>query len=248
MFRNLFVAAIVAALCAGLVFSIIQQTRLSPLIYAAESFEGAAPADAHTHEGETEPHTRDDAADHSQADDEWMPQDGAERIFYTVLANVLAAAGYALVIGAVSVFAGLPITAANGLLWGLAGFATFMLAPSFGLPPGLPSMAIADTTARQLWWWGAAAATGAGVLVYAKWRRPWALAVAIALIAVPHIVGAPQPSDEATAVPANLAANFAASALFASAAMWVVLGLAFGHIADWLSRRRPAAGMQGASA
>lgn len=241
MFRNLFVAAVVAALCAGLVFSIIQQTRLSPLIYAAESFEGEAPAeDVHVHEGETAPHTH--------AEDVWMPQDGAERVFYTVLANVLAAAGYALVIGAVSVFAGLPITAANGILWGLAGFATFMLAPSFGLPPGLPTMAIADTFARQAWWWGTAIATGAAILTYARWRTPWAIAIAAMLIAIPHLIGAPQPPDETTAVPANLAANFAASVLFTSAVMWVVLGLAFGWVADRLAGRRPAVATQGATA
>jgi cobalt transporter subunit CbtA len=241
MFRNLFVAAILAALCAGLVFSIIQQARLSPLIYAAESFESEAPAAAaHTHEAQTPPHTH--------AEDEWLPQDGAERVFYTVLANLLVAAGYALVIGAVSVFAGLPITAANGILWGIAGFATFVLAPSFGLPPGLPSMAIADTLARQVWWWGTAIATGAAILTYAKWRAPLALAIAAGLVALPHLLGAPQPTEEATAVPANLASSFTASALFAGAAMWVVLGLAYGWAADWLARRTAAPVGQGARA
>jgi predicted cobalt transporter CbtA len=42
-------------------------------------------------------------------------------------------------------------------------------------------------------------------------------------------------------VPANLAASFTASVLFANAAMWAVLGLAFGWTADWLVRREPAA-------
>jgi len=241
MFRSLFLAALAAALCAGLVFSIVQQTRLSPLIYAAEAFEGASAAgEPHVHEGETEPHTH--------GDDEWVPQDGVERVAYTVLANVLAAAGYALILGAVSVALGMPITAANGLFWGLGGFASFMLAPSFGLPPGLPTMAIADTFARQVWWWGTAIATGAGLLAYAKWRAPWALAVAAVLIALPHVVGAPQPPDEATAVPASLAANFAASVLVASAVMWSVLGLAFGWTADWLARRDAVPASRGAHA
>ena len=241
MFRNLFLAAVLAALCAGLVFSVIQQTRLSPLIYAAESFErDATGGEAHVHERETAPH--------SHADDEWMPQDGVERVAYTVLANILAAAGYALIVGAVALFAGLPITAANGILWGLGGFAAFMLAPSFGLPPGLPTMPIADTFARQVWWWGTALATGAGILVCAKWRAPWALAIAVVLIAAPHLIGAPRPPDEATAVPAGLAVSFTASVLFANAAMWVTLGLAFGWSADWLARRRPAATRHGAHA
>ena len=96
--------------------------------------------------------------------------------------------------------------------------------------------------------WGAAIATGTGLLAYAKWRAPWALAVAAVLIALPHVVGAPQPSDEATAVPASLAANFAASVLVASAVMWSVLGLAFGWTADWLARRDAVPASRGAHA
>jgi cobalt transporter subunit CbtA len=226
MFRNLFAAAVLAALCAGLVFSVVQQFRLTPLIFAAEGFEGSATDEPHTHEGEAA------VAPHAHDASEWMPQDGIERTAYTLLANVLAAAGYALVIGAVAVIAGLPITFANGLLWGAGGFAAFMLAPSFGLPPGLPTMAIADTFARQVWWWGTALATGAALLLAAKQRAPWALAVAAALIAAPHLIGAPQPPDEPSPVPANLAASFTASVLFASAVMWAVLGLAFGWFSD----------------
>lgn len=241
MFRNLFTAAVLAALLAGILFSVVQQNRLSPLIYAAESLEGASAAN--------EPHVHDGTAvSHSHDEDEWMPQDGAERVAYTVLANILAAAGYALVVGAVSLIVGLPITATNGVLWGIGGFATFTLAPAFGMPPVLPGMAIADTVARQVWWWGAALATGAGILAYAKWRTPWALAIAAVLIAIPHVVGAPQHPDEATAVPANLAANFAASVLFANAAMWTVLGVAFGLIADWLARRAAVRTSRGAHA
>lgn len=235
MFRTLFAAAVIAALCAGLVFSVIQQTRLSPLIFAAEAFEGEAAADpAETHEH------AEGTAEHSHEGDEWMPSDGLERMGYTVLANVLAAAGYALVIGAVALIARLPITAANGILWGLGGYAAFMLAPSFGLPPGLPTMAIADTFSRQVWWWGTAIATGAGLLAVAKWRAPWAFAVAAVLIAIPHIIGAPQPPDEANAIPANLAASFTAAVLFANAVLWTVLGLVFGYAADWLARRETA--------
>jgi cobalt transporter subunit CbtA len=230
MFRNLFAAAVLAALCAGLVFSLVQQLRLSPLIAAAESYEAAAEAQAHEAV----------APGQSHETDEWMPQDGIERMAYTVLANVLAAAGYALIVGAVVVIAGLPITFANGILWGVAGFAAFMLAPSFGLPPGLPTMAIADTFARQVWWWGTAVATGAALLLVAKQRAPLALAVAAVLIALPHVIGAPQPPDEPTLVPANLAASFTAAVLFANAAMWAVLGLAFGWFSDRFAARAAA--------
>lgn len=225
MFRNLFAAALLAALCAGLVFSVIQHFRLTPLIIAAESFEvGPAP---HAHVGE------EAVAPHTHEVEEWAPQEGAERTAYTVLANLLATAGYALVLGAVSVIAGLPITAANGVLWGLGGYAAFSLAPAFGLPPGLPGMAVADTLARQVWWWGTALATGAAIILCARARTPWAIAAAAALVALPHLVGAPRPPDDPTAVPASLAASFTAAVLFANAAMWVVLGATQG----WLTER-----------
>ncbi len=238
MFRNLFFAAILAAICAGLAFAAVQQWRLVPLIVAAESFEGAAEPHVHDTAAAVEAHAHDHGAD------EWMPQDGFERTAYTVLASLLAAAGFALVIGAVSVIIGVPITAANGILWALGGFAAFSLAPAFGLPPGLPTMPVAETLNRQIWWWGTAIATGSAILLFARVRAPWALAVAAVLVALPHVIGAPQPPVEPTDVPAGIAAAFAASVLFTNAMMWVILGLAMGFASDWLARRGPAAAIQ----
>jgi cobalt transporter subunit CbtA len=225
MFRDLFLAAVLAALCAGLVNSAIQHFRVTPLILHAESFEG----DDHVHEAGTPAHSHDA--------DEWAPQDGAERTAYTVLANLLAAAGFALVIGAVSLLANVPITFANGIVWGLAGFLVFSLAPAFGLAPGLPGMPAAEVFPRQLWWWGTVISTGAAALLLAKSRAGWAIAVAAALVAAPHLIGAPAAPDEASAVPARLATEFAAAALGTAAIFWIVLGLAFGRLNDWFGAR-----------
>jgi len=230
MFRNLFFAAVLAALCAGLVNSAIQHFRVTPLILHAETFEGEAAAHAH------------DAATPAQADEpgEWAPQDGIERTAYTVLANLLVAAGFALVIGAVSVFANLPITFANGVVWGFAGFLVFALAPAFGLAPELPGMPAGEVFPRQLWWWGTVIATGAAALLLAKTRAGWAIALAAALVAAPHIIGAPQVPDEPSAVPAHLATEFAATALGTAAIFWIVLGLSFGRLNDLFAGRKTA--------
>ncbi len=237
MFRNLFVAAVLAALCAGLVTSAFQAWRVTPLIFAAESFEGGEAdhgdeAAAHTHEPGTPAHSHDE--------DEWMPQDGFERTAYTVLANLLMAAGYALVIGAVSVLFNLPITFSNGLLWGLGAFAAFSLAPALGLPPGMPGMPVADTAARQLWWVGAAASTGAAFLVAARFRTGWAIALAVALVILPHLIAAPVAPDEPTGVPPRMTAEFVSAVLFNGALFFTVLGLAFGWVNDRLSARSAA--------
>jgi len=231
MFRNLFFAAILAALCAGLVVSAIQYFRVTPLILHAETFEGEA-GHSHDHGAVADP------AEAVVAEtEEWAPQDGFERTAYTVLANLLAAAGFALVIGAVSLFANIPITFANGALWGIAGFLTFTLAPAFGLAPELPGMPAADLGARQLWWIGTAIATGAAILLVAKTRASWAIAVAIALVVIPHIVGAPVAPDEPSGVPAHLATEFAAATFGASAAFWIVLGTVFGRLNDLFAAR-----------
>jgi cobalt transporter subunit CbtA len=249
VFRNLFFAALVAALCAGLATSAFQAWRVTPLIFAAEAFEGSGEAAAHTHAEGTPEHSHDEVAAeaHAHGDDEWMPQDGFERTAYTVLANILMAAGYALIIGAVSVFFNLPVTFTNGLYWGFAGFAAFTLAPALGLPPGMPGMPTADTLARQIWWFGAAISTGAAFVLVAKIRAPWALAVAVALILLPQLIAAPQAPDEATGVPPRMTAEFVSAVLFNGAIFWVVLGLAFGCMADYLAAR-PATLPHGAKA
>jgi cobalt transporter subunit CbtA len=249
MFRNLFFAALVAALCAGLATSAFQAWRVTPLIYAAEAFEGSGEVAAHTHAEGTPEHSHDEVVTeaHAHGDDEWMPQDGVERTAYTVLANVLTAAGYALIIGAVSVLFKLPITFANGLYWGVAGFAAFTLAPALGLPPGMPGMPTADTLARQIWWFTAAIGTGAAFVLVAKVRAPWALALAVALVLAPHLIAAPQAPNDPTGVPPRMTAEFVAAVLYNGALFWVVLGLAFGRMADVLAAR-PATLAHGAKA
>lgn len=230
MFRNLFLAAVLAAFCAGLVMSAIQHFRVTPLILHAEIFEGGT----HVHEDGTG-HTHETAEGDDTVVEEWAPQDGFERTAYTVVANLLAAAGFALILGAVSMFANIPITFANGALWGIAGFFVFSLAPAFGLAPELPGMPAADLFARQVWWVGTALATGAAVLLLAKTRMPWAILAAVVLVTLPHVVGAPAAPDEPSAVPAHLATQFAATTLGTAAVFWIILGAVFGRLNDQFS-------------
>lgn len=254
MIRNLFTAALVAALCAGLLTAALQHFRVTPIILHAETFEGEgghshgeATAE-HEHAPGTAEHSHDALATAESEPEEWAPQDGFERTFYTSLATVLAAAGFALVIGAVSMIAGIPITFTNGVLWGLAGFLAFSLAPAYGLAPELPGMPAADLGARQVWWIGTALATGAACVLLAKTRAAWAFAVAALLVIAPHVIGAPVAPDEPSAVPAHLATEFAAITLGTSFVFWLVLGLVFGRINDYLAARAPSGIYKGAPA
>jgi cobalt transporter subunit CbtA len=237
LFQRLFFAVLLAGLISGAAMAALQQWRVVPLIFAAEAYEGVEAPAAHSHEVGTPTHTHEDAAPaHDHGGDEWMPAEGFERTFFTVASGIFAALGFAFVLSAVSVLSGFEVTARHGVLWGLAGFAVFQLAPAFGLPPELPGMPAADVVARQLWWWGTAAATATAIYGMAKFQNLAAVGVGIVLIVVPHIIGAPQPADHASAVPAPLAAAFAANTLFTGLAFWLILAPLYGHLVERLAR------------
>lgn len=228
LFQRLFFAVLLAGLISGAAMTALQQWRVVPLIIAAEAFEGTeAPAD-HAHEAA--------APAHEHAESEWMPADGLERTFYTAATGIFAALGFAFLLSAASVLTGIEVTARNGVLWGLAGFAVFQLAPAFGLPPELPGMPAADVVARQIWWWGTTAATATAIYGTAKFQNLASVAIGIVLVLAPHLIGAPQPVEHASAVPAPLAAAFAANTLFVGLAFWLMLAPLYGYLVARLAK------------
>jgi cobalt transporter subunit CbtA len=109
--------------------------------------------------------------------------------------------------------------------------------PSLGLSPELPGAAAGELTARQLWWLATVAGTLAGLGLIA-WGGKAAKVAGAALIAAPHLWGAPHPHDFEGVVPPELAALFAARVLAVGALGWAALGALAGHF--W-SREAPAA-------
>jgi cobalt transporter subunit CbtA len=220
LFRQIVFIAALAGLLGGVVMTGLQAASTVPLILKAESFETAGEPAAHEHAPGT--------AAHEHSHDDWSPADGAERVGYTALANVATAIGFAVLLVAASELAGGLAGWRQGVFWGLAGFATFTLAPGLGLPPELPAMPAADLAARQLWWVGTVAATGAG-LALLVFKRSLPLAIlAVALIVAPHLIGAPQPESFETPVPHSLAHDFMVAVAVSSLIFWVVLGGAAG--------------------
>jgi cobalt transporter subunit CbtA len=219
MIGRLVLAALIAGMTAGLIYGGVQHVRTTPLILAAEVFE-TAPV-AHTHAAGT-------PEQHEHAVGESAPDNGWRRTLETTLSSVITGAGFAILLAGVSLLTGFPITPKNGLIWGLCGFLTVTVAPSAGLSPELPGMPAGDLVSRQIWWVATIIATGAGIfLIAAKRELAW-LAAAVVLIALPHIVGAPQPLTHETAVPAGLAASFVANTIAASAVLWCLTGLFLG--------------------
>ena len=129
-----------------------------------------------------------------------------------------------------------PFGASRGVLWGLAGFAVFTMAPNLGLPPELPTMPAADLTARQIWWLATIllSAAGLGITVFGK--SPIIKILGLVLMALPHIWGAPHVSGDSD-VPPELAAQFAASTIVLSAVFWVMIGFFSSLVFNWVGRK-----------
>ena len=231
MITRVLLAAVIAGMIAGAVAASFQIWRVTPLILAAEVYENQSDTGAaHTHgAGVPAGHS------HGEAQEAWAPEDGFERTAYTLLANLVMGVAFAFVLAAAVMFSGRGITTQNGFIWGVLGFIVFTLAPTAGLAPELPGMPTAELVARQTWWWGTAIATASGIAMIAlKKCIPYRM-LGASLIALPHLIGAPHPLTHESAVPASLAADFAANSLAMMALFWIILGMSLG----WAMNRAP---------
>jgi len=234
MIGRVILAALLAGIAAGLFYGAIQHVRLTPLILEAEKYENAGGGHSNDHAAATTTTTTESApaAEAAPEEEAWAPADGAERTLYTFLASIVAAAGFAAVLAGVSVLSGIRITPRNGLLWGIAGFLAVHLAPAASLPPELPGMPAGDLLARQVWWVGTILATGIAIWLFTQRTEMWAKVAAVILVALPHIIGAPQPPTHESGVPAVLSAEFAANTLAVAALMWLAIGGFLGFAMD----------------
>ncbi|QBQ39217.1 hypothetical protein E1742_01320 [Pseudoduganella plicata] len=241
MFSRIVATGAAAGIVAGLLLTGVQHLQVTEIIRTAETYEVAAeakPVAAHTHT-----HTHEQAHEHEHAHEDahkdghkdghkhggWQPEPGFERTAFTALADVSMAVGYALLLSAVLTLRGKDSNWRQGLLWGAAGYAVFFIAPSLGLPPELPGTQAAPVVARQAWWLCAAGGMAAA-LALLVWGRHWSLKVlAVVLLAVPHLVGAPQPAVHGGVAPPELARAFIVASALANAAFWLALGALTGH-------------------
>ena len=224
MLQRILISAIGAGLCVGLLTAAIQHVTTTPLVIAAESYEQTD--GGHHHHASDDAHEHGPAGEeaHTQSTTTWAPEDGFERTFYSSLTTGLTGVGFALMLLAAMVFTGRRIDGRSGLLWGIGGFAAVALAPALGLPPELSGSATADLAGRQIWWLGTILASACGIGLLALSTYWWARAAGALLLAAPHIIGAPHPQAFTSAVPAELAGQFAATSLVVGAIFWVLLG------------------------
>ena len=231
-FKSILISALVAGIVAGVGLTGLQTLKVYPLIFAAEAFEdaGSAPGaasasahDHHAHEGSQGVNGAKDAGHHHD-ETAWMPADGAERLLFSLLSNVLMGVALGLILASVFALRQV-INWRHGVVWGLGGFIALNLAPAVGIPPELPGMPAGDLLAKQTWWLSTALLTAGGIaLIFLCNGVVWRV-LGVAMIALPQIYGAPHLPSIDSAVPAVLAADFATASLATNLVFWAVLGL-----------------------
>jgi cobalt transporter subunit CbtA len=213
--RRLVWVALCAGLLSGLFATVAHQIGTVPVILKAEVYEKAAE------------HSQTPAHEHPAA---WEPQNGVERAAYTLLADLLTAIGFALLLAAGLALRGGAVSWRDGVFWGLAGFAAITIAPGLGLPPELPGTEAAPLLDRQLWWLATAVSTGSGLALLAFANRVhWAILAAI-LIVLPHFYGAPRLAEHAASMaPEALTHQFVVAVTVVSFLFWLILGASTGY-------------------
>ncbi len=218
-------ATLAAGLLAGLLVTPAMYLKTVPLILQAETYEDAAGGH---HHGEAEVAPHDHAASAAEAEEEGGAELPFGRLGNTILANLVAGAGFALLLGGLALLLGRRITVQNGIFWGLAGFFAVAFLPALGLSPELPAMPAADLAERQLWWIATVILSGLGIYLIVLRSELWVKILGLVLIIAPHLYGAPHPEDISSPIPSLLASQYAVASLATNLFMWAVIGLALG--------------------
>ena len=190
-------SACLAGLVAGILLTAIQQLQVTPIIVEAETHEPAAPRPRPT---------RMPTAAATSMTAGLRRTDSNARSGRGV-ANVGMGIGFALLLAAAfSLRSG--VSWRQGILWGIGGYAAFFALPAFGLPPELPGTEAAELQDRQVWWLVTVTLSAVGIALLGLTRGwPWK-ALAIALIALPHLIGAPHSETHSALAPPELLQAF----------------------------------------
>ena len=212
MFARIATTALFAGFITGIIAAVLQFWQVQPMLLHAELYEG----------GDLIHFGADPVSAHQDLPGFEAVRDGLSILFTTLIYT-----GYAFILTAVvALFAdrGHSFTLGQGVLFGLAGFTAIQLAPAMGLPPEVPGAGAAALEARQFWWVITAIATAVGLGLIGFSKNIVYLVAGAVLVALPHVIGAPEPDVFAGPTPPELAAHFASRALGVGMAAWAILG------------------------
>jgi cobalt transporter subunit CbtA len=217
MYSRILISAIFAGAAAGLIAGLLQLIFVQPVLLHAELYETGELV----HFGGT-----------ANSAHPALPGFDAVRDGLSLIFTMLIYTGYALLVLAVMNLAeerGAQIDGRSGIIWGVAGFVAFHLAPGFTLAPEVPGVAAADVTARQIWWFSTVISAAIAMWLLA-FGGNWAMwGIAAVLLVAPHLIGAPEPDTFTGPVPTEIGALFAARALGVGLIAWALLGCFAGY-------------------
>ncbi len=239
MTARLFTSALFAGLVAGLIAVLLQWSLMESLILEGEAYETGAKIHFAGVPGVSDhAHTGTEAADHPhdpvpEADPvEEAPEDLVKRFSLAFFADFTTFVAWSLLLVAGFATAekyGHRVSVKDGLIWGIAGFAAIHIMPGIGLAPELPGQPAADLQARQLWWAGTALAAVAAFAMLAYGRTALWIAIGLALLIVPQLIGAPRLAEFTGVAPPELSGEYVARSYAVSFMTWIVLGLTAGY-------------------
>ena len=225
--KNIITTAALTGLLAGILLTVIQQMDVIPTILEAETYEQSAeamPSDILVEASHA----------HTEEQEEWQPEDGIERTLLTGFSNICLAFSFAMLLGVAMHLYGKSSNWRSGLLWGLAGYVVFVVAPILGLPPELPGTEAAALHDRQIWWLMTVLATTTGLSLLVFMNNGLLKLLGGAILIVPHLIGAPQPEVHSSLAPSDLIHSFIYATVIANAVFWLSLGGLQGHFSKKL--------------
>ena len=229
LYRTLY-CAVVAGVLAGIILFALQHWTTLPLIHQAERYEKTETA---AHPARQAGDALEDGLEVGQVD---VVRAAYTRAAYTTVGDVLVATGFGMLLAAMYALSG-KFGLVRGILWGLAGFATFDLGPALVVPPLLPALDAAPLHLRQSVWIVAAISTGLGLAIFAFGPRGAKLAGVVPLclpvVLFRYLFPLPgaQASSEALSVLEHL---FIVRTLGDNLILWLVLGAISGAISGWM--------------
>jgi len=214
MLRRIVSAAVLAGAVSGLLLTAIQQFEIAPLVRMAEVQEEAEIAASNS---------TNDPPPSGPARQAWSPATSTARLLTAIVSNIVLATGFALILTS-AISRKTSVGWRAGLLWGIAGYAVFFVAPSLGLPPELPGARAAPLHDRELWWAGTVVLSAAGLWLVAFSKKSVIRVLGLVLLSLPHAIGAPQPAAHDHSIPAGIAEDFLRATYLANAALWLAIG------------------------
>ena len=214
MFKNLLLVGLLAGVLSGSLLTLLQAVTVIPLIHQAEQYEIQFPVMG----SETGHHGHDGPVK------EWGPGNGWERLAFTWLANVSIAAGFGLMMaGIMSLHS--PKTWTQAVLFGVAGYYAFFLAPAFLLPPELPGSDASHLQSRQAIWLYTVVVSLVSMALVSFSTRPWLRLLGLVSLASPFLLFTREDVRYSVPVPFELIEQFTRMTAVTNALLWATIGL-----------------------